>query len=95
MLANYFTNAAFNIADHVSSLTEESHSEHDSQLGAYESIQRKFDFKLVTVVELLQQALEKISSKKYSGWDSGILPKLRRMWLLKGTATLLTNLYNV
>lgn len=54
MLANYFTNAAFNIGDHVSSLTKESHSEHDSQLGAYESIQRKFDFKLVTVVELQQ-----------------------------------------
>ena len=41
MLANYFTNTALNIGDHVSSLTEESHSEHDSQLKAYEKFIKK------------------------------------------------------
>ena len=41
MLVNYFTNAALNIEDHVSGLTEETHSEHDSQLGAYEKFTKK------------------------------------------------------
>ena len=54
------------------------------------------DFKLpqhVTVVEV-QQAPEKINSKKSSGWDSWISPKCLKN-VAKGKAILLTNLYNV
>ena len=93
-LATYFTNVALDIGgDHVNNLTEEDHSEHSSVRSIREAYKENdFDFKLFSVPEV-QQALQKINSKKSSGWDLGISPKLLKS-VAKGTAVSLTNLYN-
>ena len=79
--------------DHVNNITEEDHSEHSSVRSIREAYKENdFDFKLFSVPEV-QQALQKINSKKSSGWDLGISPKLLKS-VAKGTAASLTNLYN-
>lgn len=85
-MARHFTNAALNIGgDHVSRLTEEDNSEHDSVNSIQEAYEENyFDFKLLTPNEG-QWALENINPKKSSGWDSGVSPKLLKN-AAKGTA---------
>ena len=70
-LASYFINEALNIGgDHVSRLTEEDHSEHDSVKSIQEASEvNYFDFKLLRPNEV-QRTLENINPKKSSGWDS-------------------------
>ena len=70
-LASYFINEALNIGgDHVSHLTEEDHSEHDSVKSIQEAYEENyFDFKLLRPNEV-QRTLENINPKKSSGWDS-------------------------
>lgn len=93
-LARHFTNAALNIGgDHVSHLTEEDHSEHDSVKSIQEAYKENCcDLKLFTPNEV-QWALENINPKKSSGWDSVVSPKLLKN-VANGTAISLTNLYN-
>ena len=94
ILAKYFINAALSIGgDHLNNITEEDHSDHSSVKTIREAHKEtNFEFKLFTEAEV-EQALEKINSKKSSGWDTGLPPKLLKK-VAKGTAAALTSLYN-
>lgn len=91
--ASYFNIAALNIGDHVSRLTEEDHSEHDSVKSIREVYEENhFGFKLPKP-NVVQRAFENINPKKSSGWDSTISPKHLKS-VAMGTSISLTKLYN-
>ena len=70
MLATYFTNAALNIGgDNVVNLTEEDDNNHTSVMMIRENHGgNPFEFKSLSEVDV-NYVLEKINSKKSSGWD--------------------------
>ena len=86
ILANYFTNAALGIGgDHVTNFTEEDHSDHSSvETIRVTHKETNFEFKFFTVAAV-EQALEKITPKKTSGWGTGPPPKLLKK-VAKGAA---------
>ena len=94
LLANYFTYAAANVGgDHVRNITEnECHNHYSVQniRNNYENI--NFDFKRVKQEEVKSE-LDNLNTKKSSGWNSTMSPKLVKL-ISVGITPSLTKLYN-